>query len=327
MQNAESQKIEKELTLDDVKSAAARIAGAVRRTPVLKLECLREPLQNHIEPWLKLELLQVTGSFKARGAISKLRCLSKEQVARGIVTASSGNHGMAVAYAALVAQVPSTIFLPTTVPPAKIEKLRRFSARIEQVGTVFDDSNDAALEFAEKNRITYIHPFDDPLVVAGQGTVALEFLADVPELDTLLVAIGGGGLIGGVAFAAKTLRPGIRVIGVEPEGAPTLQKSVQAGALVTLAEIKTLAGTLAPRRSAALNLALVQKYVDDIVLVSDEQMRAAARMMFFEAGIAAELSGAAAMAALHCGAYRARPGERIGVIVCGAGTDGILPAA
>ncbi len=312
-----------DVTLQDIQAAALRIAGAVRRTPALALGCLKDPPPGDLSLWLKLELLQVTGSFKARGAINKLRSLPPETVARGIVTASSGNHGLAVAYAGHLAKVPATIFLPETVPAAKVAKLKRWGARIERVGQVWDDSNAAALVCAERDGLSYFHPFADPLVIAGQGTLALELLADVPELDTLLVAIGGGGLIAGVAAAAKALRPGLRVIGIEPEGAPTLRESVRQGRVIQLAEVRTLAGTLAPRQSAAINLALVQRYVDEIVLVSDDEMRAAARWMWFESGVSAELSGAAAMAALHSGRYQARPGERIAVIVCGAGSDGI----
>lgn len=312
-------------TLADVQAAARRIAGTVRRTPTLDLTLTKNPPAKLGGLFCKLELLQVTGSFKARGVMNKLRSLPTEALAGGIVTASSGNHGLAVAYAGSLCGVPTTIFLPTTVPQAKLEKLRQYGARIEQIGQVFDESNEAALGFAARHHQLVVHPFADPLVIAGQGTLLPELLEDVPHLDTLLVAIGGGGLIGGVAVAAKALRPSIRIIGVEPAGAPTLQQSVQAGRLVRLAEINTLAGTLAPKRSAAVNLALVSRLVDDIVLVSDEQMRAAARFLWFEASIAAELSGAAAMAALHSGCYRPHADERVGVIVCGAGTDG-MPA-
>ena len=313
-----------ELRLAEVNAAAERIRGAVRRTPVLKLTCMKDPPGGLRELWLKLELLQVTGSFKARGAINKLRSLTAAEVGRGIVTASSGNHGLAVAYAGHMAQVPTMIFLPEPVPAAKVEKLRRWGARIERVGQVWDDSNHAALAHAESSGMTYIPPFADPMVMAGQGTLGLEFLEDVPLLDTVIISIGGGGLIGGVAAAIKSLSPKIRVIGVEPTGAPTLYESVRAGKVVRLESISTLAGTLAPRESSAMNLSLVQRYVADIVLVSDDEMRAAARWLWFEAGTAAELSGAAAMAALHCGHYKPQEGERVGVVVCGAGSDGIL---
>lgn len=318
-----SHEADQDLTLLDLEAAARRIAGAVRRTPTIEALCLKDAPQELGALYLKLELLQVTGSFKVRGAVNKLRALPPGAAERGLVTASSGNHGLAVAYVGAMARVPTTIFLPRRVPARKVDKLRRWGAEVVAVGEVWDDANDAALERASREGLCYIHPFADREVIAGQGTLGLELALEAPELDTVLVAIGGGGLIAGVAAAIKTRLPRARVIGVEPTGAPTLYESVRAGRPIRLDKIETEAGTLAPRQSDALNLRLVQRYVDDIVLVSDDQMRAAARWLWFEAATAAELSGAAAMAALSCGTYRARPGERVAVVVCGAGTDGI----
>jgi threonine dehydratase len=317
-----------ELALADIEAAAARLTGAVRRTPTLHAGLLKDPPPTVGALFLKLELLQVTGSFKVRGALNKLGALADRgdgAARRGLVTASSGNHGLAVAYAGHRAGIPAAIYLPTVVPPEKVAKLQRWGAEVVSVGQVWDDSNAAALERAERDGLLYLHPFADAEVVAGQGTVGLELMADVPDLDTVVVAIGGGGLIGGVAAAVKALRPATRVIGVEPVGAPTLHESVREGRVVTLDRIATAAGTLAPRRSALLNLRLVQRHVDDIVLVTDDQMRAAARWLWFEGAVAAELAGAAAMAALLSGAYRPHPGERVAVVVCGAGSDGIGP--
>lgn len=166
-------------------------------------------------------------------------------------------------------------------------------------------------------------PFADPEVVAGQGTLGLELLDQAPDVDTLLVAVGGGGLIGGVALAVKALKPRVRVIGVEPAGAPTLHESLARGELVTLPEITTAAGSLAPRRSAPLNLELARRHVERVVLVDDDDLRAAARWLWFELGVAAELGGAAAVAALLSGRYVPAGGERVAAIVCGAGTDGL----
>jgi threonine dehydratase len=282
---------------------------------------LKDPPPDIGALFLKLELLQVTGSFKVRGVLNKLRCLA--ELPAGLVTASGGNHGMAVAYAGQLLRLPTTVYLPTGVPAAKLDKIRRWGARIESVGGVWDDSNDAALAHAAREGALYLHPFADVEVIAGQGTVGLELLADAGDVDTVLVAVGGGGLIGGVATAVKALRPSARIIGVEPTGAPTLHESLRAGRLVTLDRIETAAGSLAPRRSALTNLHLVQRHVDQIVLVTDEQMRTAARWLWFEHAIAAELSGAATIAALLAGAYRPRAGERIGAVICGAGSDGV----
>jgi threonine dehydratase len=309
--------------IDDIRAAAGRIRGYVRRTPLLAAAPIKEPRELAGSLRLKLEALQVTGSFKARGAINAAFNLPPERLRRGIVTASGGNHGLAVAYAGWATRVPATIFLPHSVAADKIAKLDAWGARVVMSGEVWDDSNRAALQHAETEGLAYIHPFADPAVIAGQGTIALEILDEAPDLDTLLVAIGGGGLISGMAIAAKALKPGIRIIGVEPVGAPTLHDSLAAGHLVELTHLDTAAVTLAPRRSETVNLAIIGEAVERIVLVEDREMRAAARWLWRETGVAAELSGAAAVATLLSGRYRATTGEQICAIVCGAGTDGI----
>ncbi|MSP89222.1 MAG: pyridoxal-phosphate dependent enzyme [Alphaproteobacteria bacterium] len=311
------------LTLGEFQAAQSRIAGLIRRTPLIPAAPVKIAPAQGLALTLKLECLQVTGSFKARGAISKLRALDPQAAARGIITASGGNHGLAVAYAGHVAGARAVIYLPRTVSAAKVAKLRDWGAEIVVEGDVWDESNRAALARADKEGLAYFHPFADAAVIAGQGTTALEILDQAPDTDTLLVAIGGGGLIAGIAAAAKAVKPGIRIVGIEPVGAPTLHQSVAAGRLVTLERIDTKAVTLAPRRSEQVNLDIIRRDVADIVLVTDDQMRAAARWLWFELGLAAELSGAAAIAALASGAYRPAPGERICAIVCGAGTDGI----
>src|SRR5205807_7796176 len=169
----------------------------------------------------------------------------------------------------------------------------------------------------------YFHPFADPAVIAGQGTIGLEILEEVPDIDLLLVAIGGGGLISGVSIAARSLKPNIKVIGVEPVGAPTLYESLRAGQLVELPQITTVAGTLAPRRSAAINLEIIGQNVDEIVLVTDEEMREAARWLWSELGVAAELSGAAAVAALLAEKIHFAPEQKVCALICGAGSDGL----
>lgn len=310
------------LTLSDVQAAALRIAPYIRRTPLLEAKALKRTLPTG-KLWLKLEQLQVSGSFKARGAVNKLLSTPSEVLRRGVITASGGNHGLAVAYTGYLAGVPAYVYLPHNTPPSKAEKLRVWSAEVIHHGAVWDDANAAALERAEREGLTYIHPFADPAVIAGQGTLALEVLEDLPQVDTILVAIGGGGLISGVALAAKALKPTVRIIGVEPVGAPTLKASLAANAVITLPEIKTRANTLAPRRSALINLEIIRQNVDDIVLVSDEAMLEAARWLWFELGVAAELSGAAATAAILSSAYLPRPEETVCALVCGAGADGV----
>jgi threonine dehydratase len=310
------------VTLADIEKAAERIKGRVRRTPCLRSRFNRSRLHAG-ELLLKLECLQVTGSFKARGANNAILSLDEAAVKRGVITASGGNHGLAVAYAGHASDTAAVIYLPENTSPAKAEKLRAWGAEVVIEGRVWDDANQAAMERAERDVLTYIHPFSDPTVIAGQGTVGREILKQSSHIDILLVAIGGGGLISGVATAAKAIKPGIKVIGIEPVGAPTLTQSLARGKLVTLPEIATEAVTLAPRRSAEINLGIIRNNVDDIVLVSDEEMREAARWLWFEMGVAAELSGAAALAALQSGKLDLPKDAAVAAVICGTGSDGI----
>lgn len=271
---------------------------------------------------MKLEFLQVSGSFKARGATNKVLSLPSDQVGQGLVTASGGNHGLGVAYAGWCANVPTTIYLPDSAPASKVTQIESWNAKVIRFGEVWDEANVEALQAAERDGLTYIHAFADPVVIAGQGTVGLEIAEDAPNLSTVVVAIGGGGLISGIATAVKALIPGVRVIGVEPVGAPTLYESVRAGHPVELERITTAANTLAPRKSAEINVEIIQALVDEIVLVTDEEMIEAARWLWQELGIAAEMSAAAAVAAWLVGRIP-EPGEEICAVVCGAGTAGL----
>ncbi len=309
------------ITLSDVEAAAERIKGAVRYTPLLHATAQKTDIVPGASLALKLELLQVTGSFKARGAINRLRATSKETLSRGIVAASGGNHGLATAYAGYVAGVPTTIFLPANASPAKIEKLRLWGAEVIIHGRFWDEANAAALARVAETGAAYFHPFADPLVVAGQGTIALELVEQVSEIDTLLVAIGGGGLISGVATAFKALSPNTRIIGIEASGSPTLLRSREAGHNVGLDRVTTSVATLACARTDDAIFEMVERYVDEIVLVEDAEMREAAEWLWFEMGLAADLSGAAALAALQHRRISWHEGERICAIVCGAGPD------
>lgn len=311
------------LELEDIHKARARIEDAVRRTPCLQTRFFHSPAVEAASLSLKLECLQVSGSFKARGASNKVMGLSDEERARGLVTASGGNHGLGVAYAGRRAGAPVRVYLPASTPGEKVQKLERWGARVLFEGEVWDDANAAAREAAERDGMTYVHPFADAAVMAGQGTVGLEILEQLPGVDTVMVAIGGGGLISGIATALAGAVTGIRVIGVEPTGAPTLRRSMDAGRVVELEAITTEANTLAPRRTEQLNFDIVRRCVDDIVLVEDDDMRDAARWLWFEMGLAVELSAAAAIAALRTGAYRPCRDESVCAVVCGSGTDGI----
>ncbi len=306
--------------LKDIQLAKQRISGRVRRTPMMRAEVLRRSRPGDLS--LKLEFLQVSGSFKTRGATNKVLSLPPELVRRGLITASGGNHGLGVAYAGWCAGVPTTIYLPSSAPASKVTQIESWNARVIRHGDVWDEANHEALRVAERDGLTYIHAFADPEVIAGQGTMGLEIAEDSPSLSTLVIAIGGGGMISGVSTAAKALIPGVRVVGVEPVGAATLYESVRAGRVIELERIATAANTLAPRRSAELNLEIIQANVDEIVLVTDEEMIDAARWLWQELGIAAEMSAAATVAAWLAGRVP-DPGGEVCAIVCGAGTAGL----
>ncbi len=314
------------ISIGDVEAAAKRIADHIRRTPLLRADQCVEP-PGEADVWLKLECLQPTGSFKVRGATNKLLTTPRSELAKGIVTASGGNHGLATARAARLAGVPAIVFVPAGVTPEKVDKLRKWGAEVRTAGALWDELNRQAIAFAQCAGAVYFHPFADPAVVAGQGTVGIEILDELPDVETLLVAIGGGGLISGVAMAVKAKKPGVRVIGIEPAGSPTLQASLAAGHVVRLPEVTTRVATMACGRTEEPIFEIVQRTVDDVVLIADEDMLDAARWLWFEFGIAADLSGAAAVAALRSGRVRPKPGERVCGLVCGAGSEGVMRGA
>jgi threonine dehydratase len=321
-------------------AARARIAGHARQTPITRLRRGAVPPGRGdiargiadvpvLDPrlprdlFLKLESLQVSGSFKARGALNKVLSLPPDVAKRGLVTASGGNHGLAVAYAGRVVDVPTTVYLPGRTPASKAARIEGWGARVVRAGDIWDDAHAAATEHAAREGLTYVHPFADDDVICGQGTIALEVLEVAPEVDLFVVAIGGGGLISGVAAAAKLLRPELRIIGVEPEGAPTLFESLRTNAVAELPAIRTAATTLAPRRSDALNVGIIRQTVESIVLVSDQDMRDAARFLLDEIGIGAELSGAASLAAVLANKVDLGAAKAPCILVCGAGNDAL----
>ena len=311
--------------LGDILAAAKRIAGYIRRTPLLRADQCAEPIGD-ADLWLKLENLQPTGSFKARGATNKLLTTPRAALAKGIVTASGGNHGLATARAARLAGVPATVFVPETVAAEKLDKLRRWGAEVRKRGALWDEANREAIDFAERAGAVYFHPFADPAVVAGQGTLGIEILDELGDVETLIVAIGGGGLIAGIATAVKARQPSVRIIGVEPVGSATLHRSLAAGRVVRLPEVTTRVATMACGMTEEPIFEIVRRSVDEVVLIKDDDMLDAARWLWFEFGIAADLSGAAAVAALRAGRVRTNPGERVCGLVCGAGSEGVSAA-
>lgn len=309
------------ITLADIQAAAQRIAPHVRRTPLMAAAPMAEP-PTGAELLLKLECLQVTGSFKARGASNALAQLGPEALARGVVTASGGNHGLAVAHAARRLGVAAEVFVPETATPEKVAKLRAMGATVTVTGRGFEAARGAADRRVAETGARFVHPFADPAVAAGQGTLALELLEQEPAPDVVLIAIGGGGLIAGMAVALKALSPRTRIVGVEPVGAPTLHASLAAGRVVEV-ELTTRVATMAAGATDPALFAQVAPLIDEVVLVEDDAMLDASRWLWRELGLAADLSGAAACAALRTGAVRCHPDERVVALVCGAGADGI----
>ena len=309
------------IKLSDIEGAAARIAQHVRRTPLWRLPNATLGGTVAYDLYLKLELLQVTGSFKPRGAFN--RVLLETTTPRGLVTSSGGNHGIAVAYIGKTLGIPVSIPLPATVAPEKLAAMRTLGADAEVVGPNFMVSNARAKEIAVERGYLYLHPFAEPEIVMGQGSIGLELLEDLPDLDVVVIAVGGGGLLGGVAAAIKQSRPEVTIIGVEPVGADALTRSLAAGQLVTLDKISTKAATLAPPMTGQINFDLARRYVDSLVHVSDEEMESAAQWLWRHCFIAAELGGAASTAALLSGRIPIQPGQKVVSIVCGGGTAGM----
>ena len=304
--------------LVDIEAAAERLVPYMRRTPVLPLSATYGSVPGEL--WVKLECLQHTGSFKPRGAFNKLLSVPERERSVGVAAVSGGNHGLGVSFAALRLGIPATIFLPVYASPVKQQRIAALGARIVLSETIAEAFTRAAAHVAETGAVM-VHPYADPLVVCGQGTVGLEFVADAPALDTLVVAIGGGGLMAGVAVAAKALSPGIRIIGAEPEGAATMTAALAAGHPVTLPSIGSVAAdSLGAPDVAPLNFAAGRDLLDEVVLVSDEEIVLARSWLWLEHNVAAENGGVTALSAYLAG-KTGNLGGRTGVIVCGANID------
>ncbi len=303
----------------EIEAARRRIAGRVRRTPVLSLpEGALARLPGALS--FKLENCQITGSFKPRGVFN--RVLSEPSLPRsGLVAASGGNHALAVAFAARALGLPCEVFLPSIAPAIKREQLRSLGAKVTVVGDVFAEALEASDARAQDTGALSVHAFDHPAVVAGQGTLAAELEDQVPDLDTVLVAVGGGGLIGGIAAWYEGR---VRVVAVEPEGSPSLARAREEGCPVDIQTGGLAADSLGCRRVGELGFGLAQRFVEQALVVNEEAIRRAQSLLWEEIRIIAEPGGAVALAALLDGSYAPARGERVGVIVCGGNTD---PAA
>jgi threonine dehydratase len=296
---------------DDIEAAARRVDGFVRRTPVMTIES---------GVILKLELLQRAGSFKPRGAFNRVLRARDEGVlgSAGIVAASGGNHGAAVALVGHALDLPTEVFVPSIASPAKVARIRSFGVEVVIGGAQYDDAQDAANARQQVTGALLVHPYDHADTVAGQGTMARELAEQAPDVDTVLVAVGGGGLIAGVA---SWYRGDVKVVSVEPESIPAMHDALAAGAPVDVDVSGIAADSLGARRIGAVPFACAAPFVHEAVLVTDDHIRAAQRELWDLARLAVEPGGAAAYAALLGCAYRPRPGERVAAVVCGANVD------
>lgn len=300
-----------------IQATEARIRPYIRCTPAIGLD----PHEFRLEATsltLKLELLQHTGSFKPRGAFANL--LTHDVPEAGVAAASGGNHGVATAYAAQRLGKPARIFVPTVASAAKVARIRAYGADLVITGDRYADALAECDRYIAETGALSVHAYDQPETILGQGSAGLEFEAQAPNLDTVLVAVGGGGLIGGIAawYAGK-----VKIVAVEPEGAPTLHNALQAGRPVDSPAGSVAADSLAPRRVGDLMFPIAQRYVDSVALVSDEAIIDSQRTLWRALRIAAEPGGAAAFAALLSRRYVPKPGERVGLLVCGGNTDAV----
>jgi threonine dehydratase len=305
------------ITRDRIAETERLIRPHIRRTPCIDVDLPDFGLApgNVV---LNLEHLQRAGSFKARGAFAHL--LTRKVPHAGVVAASGGNHGAAVAYAAQRLGVPARIFVPTVTSPSKVDRIRGYGAELTIIGDRYAEALAASQAVAEETGALVIHAYDQPETLLGQGSLGLEIEADRPDIDTLLVAVGGGGLIGGIAawFAGR-----VKIIAVEPEGAPTLYRALEAGRPVDAEAGSIAADSLAPRRVGELMFPIARAHVSDALLVSDDDIRQAQKALWDAARIVAEPGGAAAFAALLAHKYRPATDGRVGVLICGANTDAV----
>jgi threonine dehydratase len=304
------------VTLRDIEAAAGVLSGFVKQTNFDRSRTLSDIVGASI--WLKFENLQFTATFKERGALNRLSALSADERRRGVIAASAGNHAQGVAYHAACLSIPATIFVPIGTPTVKIENTRRHGANVIEGGATLEEAAILAADQGRERRLTFIHPYDDPMIIAGQGTIALEMLAAVPDLDVLLVPIGGGGLISGIAVAAKTLKPDIEVIGVQAALYPSMYNLVKGQQLPMRGD--TLAEGIAVKAPGRITSEIVRALVDDIVLVTEQQIEQALSLLITIEKTVTEGAGAAGLAAVLADEERFR-GRALGLVLSGGNID------
>lgn len=302
------------VTIDQIYSARERLRGIARITPLNPTKSLGKNI------YIKSENLQLTGAFKLRGAYNKLACLSDEEKAKGVIACSAGNHAQGVALSATKLGIRSVVCMPAAAPISKIHATENYGAEVVLVPGTYDDAAAKAQELAAQHGYTFAHPFDDEYVIAGQGTIGIEILEQLPDVQQVVVPIGGGGLIAGIAMAIKTLRPSCRIIGVQAAGAPSMYNSIKQGEISTLSHVSTIADGIAVKRPGDLTFELVKKYVDDVVVVDDNQVAAAIVALMEDQKTVAEGAGACAVAAVLSGLVDAENFKTV-CVVSGGNVD------
>ena len=307
------------LTRQDFEQARARVAPHTYHTPILTSRSLSEA--TGFEVRLKAELFQKGGSYKVRGPTNLIAQLSDEERSRGVICSSAGNHSQGVAIAARQYGVQAVVCMAENATPSKIAATEGYGAQVVLHGNIWDEANERALELVEERGLTYVHPFDDPRLIAGQGTVGLEIMDDFPGADIIVVPIGGGGLISGVSMAVKSINPDIRVTGVESSGPPAMKLSVEAGHRITLDEVHCVIDGLTVKRVGENTRSVVSRFVDDIVTLPDEQIFEAVLWLMARAKLVAEGAAAAPVAALLHDLIDAPPGSKVVAVLSGGNLD------
>ena len=306
------------VTFDMIKEAAETIKGSVKRTQIIECPTMEKLTGNKV--FFKLENLQKTGSFKVRGALNKIMHLTEEEKARGVIASSAGNHAQGVALGATNLGIKSTIVMPGTAPLSKVMATRGYGAEVVQVGTVYDDAYKKACEIQAETGATFLHPFDDPYVIAGQGTIGMEIIEDLEDVDMVIVPIGGGGIASGIAKAVKSLKPSVKMVGVEAENAASMLEAVKQGCPCTIKTTPTIADGIAVARAGQLTCEMIRDYVDEIVTVSEDDIARAILFLMEKGKVVAEGAGATPVAALLAGKIKEQ-GQNICCVISGGNSD------
>jgi len=307
------------ITIEDVKKAAENIKTVVAKVPFVRSEYLSEA--GDCEVWLKKCNLQNTGAFKIRGAYNKISSLTHEEKEAGVIAASAGNHAQGVAFSAKRFGIRAVIVMPESTPLLKVNGVKSHGAEVVLFGNNYDEAYSRAREIASANKMTFVHPFEDDAVIAGQGTIALEILAKEPHIDAIVVPVGGGGLIGGIAIAAKAIKPNIRIIGVTAKGAPAMFDSFAARTAIDSPSVRTIADGIAVRDTSPKMLSLALQYVDEMIQVDDEECASAILFLMERHKIVVEGAGAVGVAALMHDKIKTKKNEKIALVLSGGNID------